>query len=249
MTKRNRIQVSTSWMIPNIITIAALVSGLTALRFALNGQWQTVVGLIVLAGIFDALDGRTARLLRVTSAFGAALDSLSDVVVFGVIPGLCLYLWALQDHGNVAWAAALFYIICIALRLARFDSEIPDKPEYAKDFFTGLPSPAAGLLVLTPIVIDIHLGISFIRDAWLVSAVLVTCGIGAVCTLPTFTGKTIKFPSRLALPFLAIVAMLVASAVSQPWAAYLLISAIYLLTIPLSTAAYLRRKAKFLAQK
>ncbi|MGC6517756.1 MAG: CDP-alcohol phosphatidyltransferase family protein [Candidatus Puniceispirillaceae bacterium] len=249
MTKRNRIQVSTSWMIPNIITIAALVSGLTALRFALDGQWQTVVGLIVLAGIFDALDGRTARLLRVTSAFGAALDSLSDVVVFGVIPGLCLYLWALQDQGNIAWAAALFYIICIALRLARFDSEIPDKPEYAKDFFTGLPSPAAGLLVLTPIVIDIHLGISFIREAWLVSAVLVTCGIGAVCTLPTFTGKTIKFPSRLALPFLAIVAMLVASAVSQPWAAYLLISAIYLLTIPLSTAAYLRRKAKFLAQK
>lgn len=243
--ERFRIQVSTSWMIPNIITIAALVSGLTALRFALDGKWESVVGLIVLAGVFDALDGRTARLLRVTSAFGAALDSLSDVVVFGVIPGLCLYLWALQDHGNIAWAAALFYIVCIALRLARFDSELPDKAEYAKDFFTGLPSPAAGLLVLLPIVIDIHWGVAFIRDAFLVSIVLVTCGIGAVCTLPTFAGKSLKIPSRMALPVLAIVAMLAASAVSQPWAAYLLISAIYIALIPVALVAFLRRKAKY----
>lgn len=244
--KRFRIQVSTSWMIPNIITIAALVSGLTALRFALDGKWETVVGLIVLAGIFDALDGRTARMLRVTSAFGAALDSLSDVVVFGVIPGLCLYLWALQDHGNIAWAAALFYIVCIALRLARFDSELPDKPEYAKDFFTGLPSPAAGLLVLSPIVIDIHFGVAFIREAFLVSAVLVACGIGAVCTLPTFAGKTLKIPSQMALPALAIVAMLAASAVAQPWLAYLVIAGLYVILMPLSLVAYLRRRARYL---
>ena len=248
--KRNRfrIQVSTSWMIPNIITIAALVSGLTALRFALDGRWETVVGLIVLAGIFDALDGRTARLLRVTSSFGAALDSLSDVVVFGVIPGLCLYLWALQDYGNIAWAAALFYIVCIALRLARFDSELPDKPEYAKDFFSGLPSPAAGLLVISPIVIDIYLGVAFIREAALVSIVLVTCGVGAVCTLPTFAGKTLKIPSHMALPALAIVAMLVASAVVQPWLAYLLLAGIYLATLPVALIAYLKRKARYLAQ-
>lgn len=241
-----RIQVSTSWMIPNIITIAALVSGLTALRFALDGKWESVVGLIVLAGIFDALDGRTARLLRVTSAFGAALDSLSDVVVFGVIPGLCLYLWALQDQGNVAWGAALFYVVCIALRLARFDSEIPDKPEYAKDFFTGLPSPAAGLLVLVPIVIDIHLGASFIRDAFLVSLVLVICGIGAVSTLPTFSGKTIKIPSRMALPSLAIIGMLAATAVAQPWTAYLLLAGLYLATVPISFVSYRQRKISFM---
>ena len=242
--KRFRIQVSTSWMIPNIITILALVSGLTALRFALDDKWEVVVGLIVLAGIFDALDGRTARLLRVTSAFGAALDSLSDVVVFGVIPGLCLYLWALQDHGNIAWAAALFYIVCIALRLARFDSELPDKPEYAKDFFTGLPSPAAGLLVMSPIVIDLHWGVAFIRDAFLVSAVLVICGIGAVSNLPTFAGKTMRIPSRMALPALAVIGMMVASTVSQPWLAYLFLAGLYLVTIPISLMAYLRRRAR-----
>ena len=247
--KRFRIQVSSSWMIPNIITIAALISGLTALRFALDGKWEMVVSLIVLAGIFDALDGRMARLLRVTSAFGAALDSLSDVVVFGVIPGLCLYLWALQDQGNIAWASALFYIVCIALRLARFDSELPDKPEYAKDFFTGLPSPAAGLLVLLPIVIDIHWGLSFIREAFLVSLVLVACGVGAVCTLPTFAGKSIKIPSSMALPTLAIIALLAAFIVTQPWPAYLVLAGLYLIMIPVSLVAYMRKKASFLKTK
>ena len=242
MTRRNRIRVSTSWLIPNVITIAALISGLTALRFALAGKWDMVVGLIFIAAIFDALDGRTARLLRATSAFGAALDSLSDVVVFGVIPGLCLYLWALQDHGNIAWASALFYIVCIALRLARFDSELPDKPEYAKDFFTGLPSPAAGLLVISPIVIDIHFQLAFIREAELVSAVLVICGIGAVSAVPTFAGKTLRMPSRYALPALAIIAMFVAYALSQPWAAYLILAGIYLATLPLSAIIYQKRK-------
>ena len=236
-------------MIPNIITIAALISGLTALRFALDGKWEMVVSLIVLAGVFDALDGRMARLLRVTSAFGAALDSLSDVVVFGVIPGLCLYLWALQDQGNIAWASALFYIVCIALRLARFDSELPDKPEYAKDFFTGLPSPAAGLLVLLPIVIDIHWGLSFIREAFLVSLVLVACGVGAVCTLPTFAGKSIKIPSSMALPTLAIIALLAAFIVTQPWPAYLVLAGLYLIMIPVSLVAYMRKKASFLKTK
>ena len=236
-------------MIPNIITIAALISGLTALRFALDGKWEMVVSLIVLAGVFDALDGRMARLLRVTSAFGAALDSLSDVVVFGVIPGLCLYLWALQDHGNIAWASALFYIVCIALRLARFDSELPDKPEYVNDFFAGLPSPAAGLLVLLPIVIDIHWGLSFIREAFLVSLVLVACGVGAVCTLPTFAGKSIKIPSSMALPALAIVALLAAFIVTQPWPAYLVLAGLYLIMIPVSLVAYMRKKARFLTEK
>jgi len=249
MTRQNRIRVSTSWLIPNVITIAALISGLTALRFALAGKWDMVVGLIFIAAIFDALDGRTARLLRATSAFGAALDSLSDVVVFGVIPGLCLYLWALQDHGNIAWASALFYIVCIALRLARFDSELPDKPEYAKDFFTGLPSPAAGLLVISPIVIDIHFQLAFIREAELVSAVLVICGIGAVSAVPTFAGKTLRMPSRYALPALAIIAMFVAYALSQPWAAYLILAGIYLATLPLSAIIYQKRKSAYLSQQ
>lgn len=231
-------------MIPNIITIAALVSGLTALRFALIGQWDMVVGLITLGAIFDALDGRTARLLRATSAFGGALDSLSDVVVFGVVPGLCLYLWALQDLGNIAWATALFYIVCIALRLARFDSEIPDKPDFAKNFFTGIPSPAAGLLVLLPIVIHNQFEIEMMRQAFPVSLILVICGVAAVSTMPTFAGKSFKISSDFALPILALIALLTGLVVAQPWLAYILIAVLYLGSIPFAIMAFMRQKQR-----
>ena len=90
--------VSIFWLLPNVLTVAGLITGLTALRFALAGKWPTVIGLIALAAVFDALDGRMARRFKTSSAFGAALDSLSDLVVFGVVPALCLYLWALQDR-------------------------------------------------------------------------------------------------------------------------------------------------------
>ena len=100
-----------------MLTVAGLVSGLTALKFAFDGRWAGVIVLVTLAAVFDALDGRTARRFKTSSAFGAALDSLSDLVVFGVVPALCLYLWALQDSGRVAWWATLFYAVSIALRL------------------------------------------------------------------------------------------------------------------------------------
>ena len=155
--------VSLFWLIPNMLTVAGLVSGLTALKFALDGRWAGVIVLVALAAVFDALDGRTARRFKTSSAFGAALDSLSDLVVFGVVPALCLYLWALQDSGRVAWWATLFYAVSIALRLARFDSELPNPPEYAKDYFTGIPAPASGFLVLMPICVE--LGSSLVLSA------------------------------------------------------------------------------------
>ena len=133
--KRRFRNASLNWLLPNMLTIGGLISGLTGLRFALDEMWITAITMIVLAAIFDALDGRMARLLKSTSEFGAALDSLSDAVVFGIVPALTLYLWALQDLGNIAWGTALFYAVCVILRLARFNSELPDKPEYTKSFF------------------------------------------------------------------------------------------------------------------
>ena len=163
--KRRFRSVSIFWLLPNMLTIAGFVSGLTALRFALDGRWAGVIVLITVAAVFDALDGRTARRFKTQSAFGAALDSLSDLVVFGVVPALCLFVWALQDSGNIAWAATLFYAVSIALRLARFDSELPNPPDYAANYFSGIPAPAAGFLVLMPIVIDLQFGL---ESGWLV---------------------------------------------------------------------------------
>ena len=230
--------VSLIWLLPNMLTVAGLVSGLTALRFALDGRWEGTIGLIVLAAVFDALDGRTARRLKTSSAFGAALDSLCDMVVFGVVPALCLYLWALQDSGNLAWWATMFYAVSIALRLARFDSELPDPPETSKDFFTGVPAPAAAFLVIVPIAVDLEFGIGWAREAAYVCFWLVLIGVMAVSAIPTFAGKRLKLPVGAVLPVLAAVSLLIAGAFMQPWITYLLIAGIYAAAIPVAVIRY-----------
>ena len=248
--KRHRFRsVSLNWLLPNMLTIAGLISGLTGLRFALDDLWISAITMIVLAAIFDALDGRMARLLKTTSAFGAALDSLSDAVVFAIVPALTLYLWARQDLGNIAWGTALFYAVCVILRLARFDSELPDKPEYTKSFFVGIPAPAAAFLVLLPVVVLEVTAQSWLRDEQIVSVVLVVVGAGAVSTMPTFNGKTLKVPSHAILPFLALIALIGGIIVISPWTVYLVLAGLYIASFPVSTLAFYRRRRHFEARR
>ena len=237
--------VSIYWLLPNILTVAGFASGLTALRFAMDGRWAGVIVLVSVAAIFDALDGRTARRFHTSSAFGAALDSLSDLVVFGVVPALCLYIWALQGAGTMAWWATLFYAVSIALRLARFDSELPDPPDYAKGYFTGIPAPASGFLVLLPIVIDLQFNLEIARDPNWVSAWLVLVGAGAVSSLPTFAGKRLKLPVESVLPVLAGIGLLGAAVVTEPWLTYMAVVMIYTLSLPLSTWQFLRERRQY----
>ena len=237
--------VSIFWLLPNALTVSGLVSGLTALRFAMDGRWAGVIVLIAVAAVFDALDGRTARKFQTQSAFGAALDSLSDLVVFGVVPALCLYLWALQGAGNLAWGATLFYAVSIALRLARFDSEIPDPPDYAKNYFTGIPAPASGFLVLMPVVLDLQFGVPVAKDATIVSLWLLVVGIGAVSAMPTFAGKRIKLPVESVVPLLAVIGVVGAAIVTEPWITYMVVTVLYILTLPLSIMRFLRDRRQF----
>jgi len=232
--------VSLFWLIPNVLTVAGLISGLTALRFALDGRWSAVIGLIALAAVFDALDGRTARRFKTSSAFGAALDSLCDMVVFGVVPALCLYLWALQDSGNLAWWATMFYAVAIALRLARFDSEIRDPAEQSKDYFTGVPAPASAFLVLVPIVVDLEFGIGWAREATYVCGWLVLIGGLAVSAVPTFAGKRLKLPVGTVLPVLACGSILIAGMFMQPFITYLALAAAYVASIPVAVIRFYR---------
>lgn len=235
--------VSIFWLLPNMLTIGGFVSGLTALRFALDGRWAGVIVLITVAAVFDALDGRTARRFKTQSAFGAALDSLSDLVVFGVVPALCLFTWALQDSGNIAWVATLFFAVSIALRLARFDSELPNPADYAANYFTGIPAPAAGFLVLMPIVIDLEFGLEAVRQASYVSIWLVLIGAGAVSTLPTFAGKKLKLPVDTVLPVLAMVGLLGAAIVTEPWLTYLAVATVYIVSLPIAAIRFTREKS------
>jgi CDP-diacylglycerol--serine O-phosphatidyltransferase len=238
--KRGFRSVSIYWLLPNMLTVAGFVSGLTALRFALDERWAGVIVLVALAAVFDALDGRTARRFKTSSAFGAALDSLSDLVVFGVVPALCLYLWALQDSGNLAWWATLFYAVAIALRLARFDSELRDPPEQSKNYFTGVPAPAAGFLVLVPICVDLEFGITWAREATYVSVWLVMIGALAVSALPTFAGKRLKLPVGTVLPVLAAGSVLIAGAFVQPWLTYLVLAGSYVISLPIAVIRFYR---------
>ena len=241
--KRRFRSVSIFWLLPNMLTIGGFVSGLTALRFALDGRWAGVIVLITVAAVFDALDGRTARRFKTQSAFGAALDSLSDLVVFGVVPALCLFTWALQESGNIAWVATLFFAVSIALRLARFDSELPNPADYAANYFTGIPAPAAGFLVLMPIVIDLEFGLEVVRQASYVSIWLVLIGAGAVSTLPSFAGKRLKLPVNTVLPVLALVGLLGAAIVTEPWLTYLAVATVYIVSLPIAAIRFTREKS------
>src|SRR5262249_41106080 len=138
-------------MIPNMLTLLAMCAGLTAIRFAFNGKFESAVIAILVARVLDGLDGRVARLLKSTSPLGAQLDSLSDSICFGVAPAVVVYLWTLDALGSFGWAIAVFFAMCCALRLARFNTQLDVAlPPYAYAFFTGMPAPGGAVVALVP---------------------------------------------------------------------------------------------------
>ena len=219
----------------------AVCFGLSGLRFALAGQWELAVAMIVLAAVFDALDGRMARLLRAQSKFGAELDSLSDFVSFGVVPGVIVFLWSLEPLRSFGWMAALFYATCCMLRLARFNSRLDDdKPAFAYNYFTGVPAPAGAGLALLPMMLSFQTGFDLDGAPILVAAWLVAVGLLMVSQLPTFSFKRMKVPQRMVLPILIGAGLIIAGVVSAPWFMLALLIMAYLASIPLSVLAYRR---------
>jgi len=226
-------------LIPNAITVAALCAGLTSIRFALEGRFEAAVAAIIVASIFDALDGRVARLLQGSSRFGAELDSLTDFVNFGVAPVLVLYLWSLVDIGGVGWIAVLGYTICSALRLARFNValEDPDKPVWAANYFVGVPAPAGAMLVLLPLYLSFLIDTTTIRNLSLLIAMhCIFVAFLMVSRIPTFSGKRLglRIKREWALPILLFVGLAAALILSYPWMTLVFLCVGYLATIPLS---------------
>jgi len=233
-------------MIPNILTLLALCAGMTAIRFALEEHYRQAVVAIIVAGIFDGIDGRIARLLKGTSEFGAELDSLSDFVSFGVAPALLMYLWSVQSLSSLGWIVALLFAICCGLRLARFNTQIgADLPPYAYNFFTGVPAPAGAGLAIIPMLLNFEFGWSGFRSGWFGAVVLAAVGALMVSRVPTFSMKRFHVPREWVLALLLIIAGLAALATTEPWAMLLILGIIYIGSIPLSVRAYnkLRRAA------
>lgn len=205
-------------LIPNMLTIAAICAGMSAIRFGVQGRYELAVQLILAACILDGLDGRIARLLRSDSKMGAELDSLADFVNFGVAPPLVIYFWALQDMRSAAWISVLIFTICTVLRLARFNvsSKAEDKHRQSA-FFVGVPSPAGALLVMLPMFVSFAFA-----DAPLIPDVIICCymvviGLAMISQIPTWSFKTGRISRENVKFFLLGFAFLGAAVLTYTW--------------------------------
>jgi CDP-diacylglycerol--serine O-phosphatidyltransferase len=234
-----------SRLFPNMITIAGLCCGLSAIRFALAERWELSVGLILLAALIDGMDGRVARMLGATSLFGAQLDSLSDFICFGVSPVLVLYMWQLHEIRGLGWAVVLFFAVCTALRLARFNTALYDekKEPWEKQFFTGVPSPAGGIVSLLPLVLSLQFEQSFVVPPAVTICYVALVGMLMASRIPTFAGKHIRIRHDWILQFMIICSLLLVLFIIEPWLFLSIVSGFYLLSIYFSVRHWSKLKA------
>lgn len=230
-------------LLPNVLTMLGLCAGLTAIRFGMEGRFGAAALAITVAAAIDGIDGRLARLLRVTSRFGAEFDSLSDFLSFGVAPALVLWEWSLQRAGGYGFVPCLLFAVCMALRLARFNATL-DAPPPSPRFSVGVPAPAGAGLVLFPLFVALEarsLGWNWVESAVshpILSAFILT-GTAAllVSTLPVWSGKGFRLSRMAALPVLLGSGLFAAFLVADPFAALAIASAIYAASLPLARMA------------
>jgi CDP-diacylglycerol--serine O-phosphatidyltransferase len=238
-------------VVPNLLTMIGLCSGLTSIRFALDGRFAAAAIAITVAACIDGLDGRLARLLKATSRFGAEFDSLADFLCFGVAPSLVLYLWSLQSLRGYGYMPCVMFAVCMSLRLARFNASLDSGPHpaYAYNFFTGVPAPAGAGLALFPLFLGLEA--QTLGWDWLLRAaqfppfcalVLIGTAILLVSTLPVWSFKNFKVPSQFILPLLLGTGLFVALLVADPWAAGAAAGVMYAAMLPFSARSFRRLK-------
>ena len=190
----------TRMILPNAITLIGVCIGLSSIKFALDEKFALSVVAILFAGLMDALDGRIARLIKGTSKMGKELDSLADVISFGVAPAFIMYFWNLQYLGKVGWLVCLIYVICVALRLARFNVSSNEEPSWRDNFFEGIPSPAGGIIVLMPLILSFSgFGEIFFKINYdiVVPTFFIVVSILLISTIPTYSFKKIVIPRAM----------------------------------------------------
>src|SRR5690606_11593806 len=209
-------------MIPNLITVLAICAGLSGIRLAFEHRFEIAVAMVLIAALLDAVDGRVARMLKATSKFGEQMDSLADIVNFGVAPALVLYAYLLDRAGAFGWIAALLFAIACSLRLARFNVmlEDPDRPAWKADYFVGVPAPVGGLLVLLPVYLG-FLGVPLSATfALAASGFAVFVALLMVSQLPVYSAKLgIRIRRDMVMPLILGIVLYVALLFSFPWEA------------------------------
>lgn len=232
-------------LLPNLVSILALCSGLTAIRYAIAGNFATAVFLIGVAAVLDGLDGRLARMLKSESAIGAELDSLCDLVNFGVTPALVLYLWDLQGEAQMGWIACLVYAVCCMLRLARFNVGSRNPVEAAeKTAFIGVPSPAGALLALTPIYLAHATDNAIVLPPLVVAAWMVGVGVLMISRVRTPSLKRITIAADHARYALVMAVVFVAALMTYPWVTLLATCLTYLAGVLVLALGALRARQK-----
>lgn len=226
-------------MLPNLVTLLALCAGMTAMRLGFAREFRAATLAIVVAGILDGLDGRIARLLHATSAFGTQLDSLSDLVCFGIAPAFIVYVWTVSDLAGFGWVFTVAFGACCALRLARFNTQTGQAaPRYARRFFTGVPAPAGAGLAMVPMFLNFETGAELFRAPMLNGAMLVVVAGLMISRVPTFSIKNLRVPIPIFFAALFTAggcALLLGFSV---WSIFLATGVLYVSSIPVSICAF-----------
>ena len=227
-------------ILPNMLTLIGVCIGLSSIKFALDEKFKLSIIAIIFAALIDGLDGRIARLIKGTSKVGKELDSLTDVISFGVAPSFVMYFWLLNNLGKFGWLLCLIYVVCVALRLARFNVSSNDEPSSWKDnFFEGVPSPAGGILVLMPLIFSLS-GFDFLIISYniLVPVFFISVSFLLISKLPTYSLKKIIIPRSMTVFLLFGIVLFFGLLLIYPFKVIFLSGFIYLSLIPISFLHY-----------
>ncbi len=230
-------------ILPNMLTLIGVCIGLSSIRFALDGRYEFAIIAIIIAAVIDGLDGRIARLIKGTSKVGKELDSLTDMISFGVAPAFIMYFWKLNELGRFGWLVCLIYVICVALRLARFNVNTGGEPSWRDNFFEGVPSPAGGILVLTPLIFSMSNFDLFKLDyAIIVPIFFIVTSFLLISKFPTYSFKKIVIQRKATIFLLFGIILFFGLLLIYPFNVISLSAFIYLAVLPISFFHYQKFK-------
>ena len=230
-------------ILPNMLTLIGVCIGLTSIRFALDGKFEFAIIAIIIAALIDGLDGRIARLIKGTSKVGKELDSLTDMISFGVAPAFIMYFWKLNTLGRFGWLICLIYVICVALRLARFNVNSNTEPSWRDNFFEGVPSPAGGILVLTPLIISItNFDYILLNYDIIVPTFFIVTSLLLISKFPSYSFKKIVIQRKTTIFLLFGIVLFFGLLLIYPFNVIAISSIIYLAMLPISFFHYKKLK-------
>ena len=236
-------------ILPNMFTLVGVCIGLSSIKFALDENFTLSIIAIIIAAVIDGLDGRIARLIQGTSKVGKELDSLTDVISFGVAPVFIMYFWKLNELGRIGWLICLIYVVCVALRLARFNVNSGKEPSWRDNFFEGVPSPAGGVLVLMPLIYSLSdIQILNINYDFFVPILFVVVSILLISKTPTYALKKISVPRKMTIFLLLAVVLYFGLLLIYTFNAIVISGFIYFIMIPISFIHYTKLSKNFKEQ-